>query len=65
MEVTEFLVSVVTRGATPRYPRQQDRSDGDVVMSDFATTLSDLGTAANRVIDRQSDEREGPFPPAP
>lgn len=56
-EMTEFLVSAVTRVATPRYRRQRGRSDGDVVMSDFATTISDLATAANRVIESKSDER--------
>ena len=56
-EMTEFLVSAVTRAATPRHRRQRDRSDGHVVMSDFATTISDLATAANRVIESKSDER--------
>ena len=35
-EMTEFLLSVATRGANPRYPQRGDRSDGEVVMSDLA-----------------------------
>ena len=53
-EMTEFLLSVAKRGAYPRYRRRRDRSDAEVVMSDLATTISDLGTASARVIKKQS-----------
>lgn len=53
-EMTGFLLSLVTRGAKPRYPRQQDQSDGEVVMSDLAAAVSDLGIASARVIGGQS-----------
>ena len=56
-EMTEFLLSVAKRGANPRYPQQQDHTDGEVVMSDLATTVSDLGTASARVIRKQSARR--------
>lgn len=56
-EMTEFLLSMVKRGANPRYPRQQDQSDGDVVISDFATTISDLRRASSRVIEKHSVTR--------
>ena len=56
-EMTEFLLSVAKRGANPRYPRQGDHFDGDVVMSDLATTVSDLGTATARIIKKQSTTR--------
>lgn len=56
-EMTMFLVSVARRGARPLYPRQPDRSDGEVVMSDLATTLSDLGTATARVMEERSAAR--------
>ncbi len=52
-EVTEFLVSLATRGAD-RHCLRRHRSDGEVVMSDLGTTFSDLGTASTRVIERQS-----------
>ena len=53
-EMTAFLLSLATRGADPRSLRRHHRSDGEVVMSDLATTISDLGTASARVIERQS-----------
>ena len=53
-EMTAFLVSLATRGADRRSLRRHYRSDGEVVMSDLATTISDLGTASARVIERQS-----------
>lgn len=56
-EMTEFLLSVAKRGANPRYPRRGDRSDGEVVMSDLDTTVSDLGTATARIIKKQSATR--------
>ena len=56
-EVTEFLVSVVTRGATPRYLRLQDHSDADAVTSNLTTTISDFGIATNHVIASRSEER--------
>ena len=52
-----FLVSVARRGANPRYPQQPDRSDGEIVMSDLATTLSDLGTATAQVMEERSAAR--------
>ena len=52
-EMTELLVSLATRGADRRYLRRH-RSDGEIVMSDLGTTISDLGTASARVIERQS-----------
>ena len=55
--MTDFLLSVAKRGANPRYPRQQDQTDGEVVMSDLATTLSDLGAASARVIRKHSAEQ--------
>lgn len=57
-EMTEFLLSVAKRGAKPRYARQRDRSDGEVVMSDLATTISDLGAASAGMIKKQSAERD-------
>lgn len=56
-EMTEFLLSVAKRGAKPRYPRRGDHSDGEVVMSDLATTVSDLGTATARIIKKGSATR--------
>lgn len=56
-EMTEFLLSVAKRGANPRYPQRGDHSDGEVVMSDLATTVSDLGTATARIIKKQSATR--------
>ena len=52
-EMTESLLSLATRGADRRLPRRH-RSDGEVVMSDLGTTISDLGTASARIIERQS-----------
>ena len=56
-EMTEFLLSVAKRGANPRYPQRGDRSDGEVVMSDLATTVSDLRTATARIMKKQSATR--------
>ena len=56
-EMTEFLLSVAKRGANPRYPQRRDRSDAEAVMSDLATTISDLGTASARVVEKHSAER--------
>lgn len=53
-EMTAFLLSLTTRGADRRRLRHHHRSDGEVVMSDLATTISDLGIASARVIKRQS-----------
>lgn len=53
-EMTAFLLSLATRGADRRRLRRHRRSDAEVVMSDLATTISDLGTASARVIKRQS-----------
>ena len=55
-EMTEFLLSVVKRGANPRYPGR-DRSDAEAVMSDLAATISDLGAALTRVVEEHSAER--------
>lgn len=57
-EMTEFLLSVAKRGAYPRYLRGRDRSDTEVVMSDLATTISDLGTASARMMKNQSATRD-------
>ena len=53
-EMTAFLLSLATRGADRRRLRRHHHSDAEVVMSDLATTVSDLGTASARVIKRQS-----------
>ncbi len=57
-EMTEFLLSAAKHGVNPRYPRKSDQSDGEVVMSDLAIAVSDLGTAANRVIGEWSLDEE-------
>ena len=55
--MTEVLLSVAKRGANPRYPGRRDRSDAEAVMSDLAATISDLGTASTRVVEKHSPER--------
>jgi len=52
-EMTAFLLSLATRGADRRRLRPHHRSDGEAVMSDLATTISDLSTASARVIKRR------------
>ena len=61
-DMTMSLVSMGRRGASPRYLQQTDRSDGEIVMSDLATTLSDLGTATARVIEERSAVSNGGLP---
>ncbi|MXW16253.1 MAG: hypothetical protein F4X60_05190 [Gemmatimonadetes bacterium] len=56
-DITDLLMSLAKRGRTPRYPWQGGRSDGDAVMSDFATTISDLGVASSRIVEKQSKTR--------
>ena len=56
-EMSALLLSLAKRGASRRYPGRQDRSDGEVVMSDLAATISDLGTASARVVGDQSGDR--------
>ncbi len=56
-EMTASLVSLATRGTNRRYSRPGERSDAEVVMSDLAVTLSDLGTASARVIEGRLRER--------
>ena len=56
-EMAALLVSLAKRGGSTRYPRRQDRSDGDVVMSDLAATISDLGAATTRVVGQRSGKR--------
>ncbi len=55
-EMTAFLLSLATRGADRRRLRPHHRSDGEVVMSDLATTISDLSTASARVIKRRESQ---------
>ena len=56
-EMTTLLVAIAKRRTNVRYPRQQNRSDGEVVMSDLAATISDLSIASSRVIERQPAKR--------
>ena len=56
-DVTDLLVSLAKRGRTSRYPLQERRSDGDAVMSDLATTISDLGVASRRIVEKHSKTR--------
>ena len=56
--MTGFLLSLATRGAKPRYPRRQE-SDGEVVMSDLAEAVSDLGVASARVVGGQWADPDG------
>ena len=56
-DTTMLWMSFVRRRHTPRYPRNEPRSDGDVVVSDLATTISDLGIASNRVVEEHSKSR--------
>ena len=57
MDITDLLVSLAKRGNTSRYPWQNRRSDGDAVMSDFATTISDLGVTSKRIVEKHSKTR--------
>ena len=57
MDITDLLVTLAKRGRTSRYPWREARSDGDAVMSDFATTISDLGVASKRIVEKHSKTR--------
>ena len=56
-DITDLLASLAKRGRTSRYPWKEAGSDGDAVMSDFATTISDLGVASRRVVEKHSKTR--------
>ena len=56
-DVTDLLVSLAKRDRTSRYPLQEGRSDGDASMSELATTISDLGVASRRIVEKHSKTR--------
>jgi len=56
-DITGLLVSLSKRGRTSGYPWKEARSDGDAVMSDFATTISDVGVASRRIVEKHSKTR--------
>lgn len=54
---TAVWMSMVMRSKSSRHVEKRPRSDADIVLSDFATVISDPGKASERVVGRHSGER--------